>query len=163
MTPRVGQGIDVHAFGGNGPITLLGVSIESSRGLVGTSDADVAAHAVADALLGAAALGDLGGHFPSSDPSWQDADSMQLLEAVVFLLAEAGFAPLNVDVTIVVQSVRLAPFREQMRTSLADILGIDVSAVSVKATTTDGLGLIGRNEGAAAFAVAILGERSRDF
>jgi len=159
MTIRVGQGVDVHAIGGDGPMVLLGVEVDAPNGLVGTSDADVAAHAVADALLGAAAMGDLGDHFPSDDSRWEGADSMQLLEAVVFSVAEAGWTPHNVDVTIMVQSVRIGPYRKAMQASLADVLGIEPTAVSVKATTTDGLGLVGRDEGAVAAAIVSLVER----
>jgi 2-C-methyl-D-erythritol 2,4-cyclodiphosphate synthase len=156
---RVGLGFDAHRFGGEGPIVLGGVVFATDRGLEGTSDADVASHAVADALLGAAALGDLGAHFPASDERWNGADSMALLERVVALLADAGQQPSNVDVTVVAQSVRISPHREEMRHRLADVLAIDISAVSVKATTTDHLGAIGRDEGIAALAVATITER----
>lgn len=155
---RVGLGFDAHRLGGDGPVTLAGVVVSSERGLLGTSDADVAAHAVADALLGAAALGDLGTHFPSSDPRWEGADSMDLLKRVVTMLTEAGHRPGNVDLTIVSQSVRVAPHRETMRINLAAVLAVDVGAVSVKATTTDHLGAIGRDEGVAAIAMAGLAE-----
>ncbi len=156
---RVGLGFDVHRFGGSGPVTLAGVVVPSDRGLEGTSDADVAAHAVADALLGAVALGDLGSHFPSSDPRWEGANSMGLLVQVVALLAEAGHAPGNVDLTVVSQSVHVAPHRAAMRTNLASVLAVGVGAVSVKATTTDHIGAIGRDEGVAAIAVATIVER----
>lgn len=155
---RVGLGFDAHRSGGDGPVTLAGVVVSSERGLLGTSDADVAAHAVADALLGAAALGDLGTHFPSSDSRWEGANSMDLLKRVVTMLTEAGHRPGNVDLTIVSQSVRVAPHRATMRTNLAAVLAIDVDAVSVKATTTDHLGAIGRDEGVAAMAIAGLVE-----
>lgn len=157
----VGWGTDVHAFGGSPPLLLAGVVVDHERGLAGTSDADVAVHAVGDALLGAAALGDLGSHFPSSDPQWQGADSLDLLARVVSVVDRAGWRPARVDVTIVAQSVRVAPHREAMRTSLAEVLGIDVGAVSVKATTTDGLGSIGRDEGVAATAVVVLARSVR--
>lgn len=156
---RVGLGFDVHPFGGEGPVVLGGVAVDADRGLAGTSDADVAAHAIADALLGAAALGDLGVHFPESEAGWHGADSMALLKEVVALLAGRGQQPHNVDVTIVAQSVRIAPHREEMRHRLAEVLGIEVSAVSVKATTTDLLGAIGRDEGIAALAVVAVEER----
>lgn len=156
---RAGLGFDAHRFGGEGPIVLGGVVVAADRGLEGTSDADVAVHAVADALLGAAALGDLGEHFPASDERWKGADSMTLLERSVVLLADVGYRPHNVDVTLVAQSVRIAPYREEMRHRLADVLAIDISAVSVKATTTDHLGAIGRDEGVAALAVATITDR----
>lgn len=156
---RVGLGFDVHPFGGEGPVVLGGVAVDADRGLAGTSDADVAAHAIADALLGAAALGDLGVHFPESEAGWHGADSMALLKEIVALLAGRGQQLHNVDVTIVAQSVRIAPHREEMRHRLAEVLGIEVSAVSVKATTTDHLGAIGRDEGIAALAVVAVEER----
>jgi 2-C-methyl-D-erythritol 2,4-cyclodiphosphate synthase len=150
---RVGWGFDVHRFGGDPPVLLAGVPVDLARGLLGTSDADVVAHAVADALLGAAALGDLGGFFPSSDPQWQGADSMELLRTVVDRVQAEGLRVVHLDVTVVAESVRLAPVREAVRTALADALDIEIRAVSVKATTTDGLGFLGRDEGVAAIAV----------
>jgi 2-C-methyl-D-erythritol 2,4-cyclodiphosphate synthase len=153
---RVGWGFDAHRFGGPGPLRLAGVVVDRERGLEGTSDADVVAHAVADALLGAAALGDLGTHFPSSDARWAGADSMELLRRVMERISEAAFETASVDVTVIAETVRIAPHREELRKSLAGALGLDVEAVSVKATSTDGLGLIGRDEGMAAVAVAVL-------
>lgn len=153
---RVGWGYDAHRFGGPGPLKLCGIEVSSDRGLVGTSDADVALHAVIDALLGAAARGDLGELFPSDEPRWQDADSRELLAVARSHIESAGFRTEAVDVTIIAQSVRIAPHRTQMRHTLADALGIDVAAVSVKATSTDGMGSIGRDEGIAATAVAVL-------
>lgn len=150
---RVGWGYDVHAFGGLGPLLLAGVVIDPDRGLVGTSDADVVAHAVADALLGASSLGDLGMLFPSSDPRWAGADSMGLLAEVVDLFTSAGFIATHLDVTVVAQKVRISPHRLDMRESLAEVLRVGVERVSVKATTTDGLGFVGRDEGVAAVAV----------
>lgn len=135
---------------------LCGVVVDDSRGLIGTSDADVAAHALCDALLGAAVLGDIGIHFPSGRDDFADADSMDLLARVVDMVGAEGLAIAHVDVTIVAQSVRIAPHRPAMTARLADVLGIDPSLVSVKATTTDGLGVIGRDEGIAAMAVATL-------
>ena len=149
-----GFGLDVHAFGGEPPLLLCGVVVDASRGLAGTSDADVAAHAVADALLGAAALGDIGTHFPSSDPQNAGADSMGLLARVVEMVEANGFAATHVDLTVVAQSIRVAPHRDQMRENLSDVLRLEGRAVSIKATTTDGLGMIGRDEGIAAIAVA---------
>ncbi|MDX1469371.1 MAG: 2-C-methyl-D-erythritol 2,4-cyclodiphosphate synthase [Acidimicrobiia bacterium] len=151
---RVGWGIDAHRLGGPGPITLGGLEIPSTVGVQATSDGDVIAHAVADALLGAAVLGDLGEHFPSSDPSFHDADSMELLRRVVAMIEEAGWRPSHVDVTLVAQSIRVAPHRDGIRTRLAGVLGLDVGSVSVKATTTDGMGLIGQESGIAAMASA---------
>lgn len=153
---RVGQGVDVHRLGGDGPLILLGVEVSADAGLIGTSDADAGAHAVADALLGAAAMGDMGDHFPSDDPQWVGADSMELLATVVGLLAEAGWAVANVDVTLLIQTVRIGPHRLAMRERLAEVLRIDAGRVSVKATTTDQLGLIGRAEGVAALATALI-------
>ena len=136
--------------------STLGV-VSDERGIAATSDGDVAAHAVADALLGAAALGDLGELFPSSDPRWEGADSMELLATVVERLDGLAMRPANVDVTIVAQTVRVSPHRDGMRANLAAVLRIPPQAVSVKATTTDHLGFLGRDEGIAAIAVAILG------
>jgi 2-C-methyl-D-erythritol 4-phosphate cytidylyltransferase/2-C-methyl-D-erythritol 2,4-cyclodiphosphate synthase len=151
---RTGFGYDAHRFGGEGPLKLGGVVIEHSTGVIGTSDVDVAAHAICDALLGAVAAGDLGSHFPSSDPQWSGADSLDLLRTCSEMVAAAGFSVGFVDVTVVAQSVRVAPHREAMRTNLADAIGISVDNVSVKATTTDGLGWIGSDAGLAAQAVA---------
>lgn len=149
----VGWGMDVHRFGPDPPVLLAGVPADLERGLVGTSDADVVAHAVADALLGAAALGDLGSLFPSSDPRWSGADSMELLRVVVDRFREEGRRVTHLDVTIVAETVRVAPLRERIRTALAGALQMDPRVVSVKATTTDGLGFLGRDEGVAAVAV----------
>jgi 2-C-methyl-D-erythritol 2,4-cyclodiphosphate synthase len=145
--------MDVHQFGGDPPVLFAGVPVDMERGLLGTSDADVVAHAVADALLGAAVLGDLGSCFPSSDPRWSGADSMELLGIVVDRFQEEGWRVDNLDVTIVAETVRVAPVREQIRSALADSLHVGVGVVSVKATTTDGLGFLGRDEGVAAMAV----------
>ncbi len=149
----VGWGFDVHAFGGLGPLVLAGVVIDPDRGLVGTSDADAVAHAVSDALLGAAALGDLGEFFPSADPRWMGADSMMLLADVFDRFAGSGLRVAHLDVTVIAQKVRIAPHRPEMRRRLASVLQISVDSVSVKATTTDGLGFAGRDEGLAAVAV----------
>lgn len=154
---QTGFGVDVHAFGGDPPLLLCGVTVDEARGLTGTSDADVAAHAVADALLGAAALGDLGSHFPSSSPEYSGANSMELLSRVAAKVRAAGFTIFHVDLTVIAQTVRVSPHREGMRDNLATVLGLEARQVSVKATTTDGLGLIGRDEGVAAVAVASLG------
>jgi len=156
---RVGFGVDAHAFGGEGPLVLGGVEVEAGRGLTGTSDADVVLHAIADALLGAAALGDLGEWFPSSDPRWLDAPSGDLVETVLDRVHTEGWQVSNCDVTVVAQSVRIAPHRARMRGCIAALLGVPFDAVSVKATTTDGMGAIGRDEGIAAFAAVSLSAR----
>ncbi len=151
---RTGWGYDAHRFGGPGPLVLCGVEVSSDHGLIGTSDADVGLHALIDAILGASALGDLGELFPSADPRWAGADSVELLAVARAVVEEAGFRVAAVDVTIVSETVRVAPLRGEMRSILAASLGLDPSAVSVKATTTDGMGPIGRDEGIAATAVA---------
>ncbi len=150
---RVGWGLDVHRFGGEPPVLLAGVPADQDRGLLGTSDADVVAHAVADALLGAAALGDLGSLFPSSDPRWSGADSMALLGKVLKRFVAQGLHIAHLDVTVVAQTVLVAPIREDIRVALGGVLEIDLGSVSVKATTTDGLGFLGDDEGVAAIAV----------
>ena len=153
---RIGFGIDAHRFAGDGTVVLAGVEVDTSRGIAATSDGDVVAHAVADAVLGAAALGDLGDHFPSSDPQWRDADSMEMLARAIALLGDHGYNVASVDVTVLAEHVRIAPYRATMRANLAVRLGIEVAAVSVKATTTDGLGWLGADEGIAATAVVVL-------
>lgn len=153
---RIGWGFDAHRFGGDGPIVLAGVTVDATRGIEATSDGDVVAHAVADALLGALALGDLGTHFPSSDPEMEGIDSMDLLARVVRVIEDRAHLVGNVDVTVVAQSVRIEHHRDEMRDRLATIMRIDRSSVSVKATTTDGMGSIGRDEGIAVAAVVTL-------
>lgn len=153
---RVGWGLDAHRFGEGGPIVLAGVVVDETRGIEATSDGDLVAHAVADALLGALALGDLGAHFPSSDPEMEGIDSMELLARVVRIIEDRAHLVGNVDVTVVAQSVRIGPHREEMRDRLAAIMRIDRSSVSVKATTTDGMGSIGRDEGIAVGAAVTL-------
>jgi 2-C-methyl-D-erythritol 2,4-cyclodiphosphate synthase len=135
---------------------LGGVEIEHEQGLAGHSDADVLTHAVIDALLGAAALGDIGEHFPDTDERYRDADSLALLRGAVVMLHEHGFEIVNVDATVMIERPKLSPVREQLRHSLAGVLGIPVSAVSVKATRGEGIGFVGREEGAAALAVATI-------
>jgi 2-C-methyl-D-erythritol 2,4-cyclodiphosphate synthase len=154
--PRIGFGYDVHRFGGPGPVVLAGVEVDHPVGVLGTSDADVATHAVCDALLGAAAQGDLGMLFPSDDEQWHNANSMDLLAVCLQRVRSAGFDPGNIDVTIVAQDVLIAPHREAMRSNLAVALQIPMPSVSVKATTTDGLGSLGSGEGIAAHAVALV-------
>lgn len=152
---RVGWGFDAHRFGAERPLLLAGVEVDPARGVVATSDGDVVAHAVADALLGASAAGDLGEFFPSSDSRWVGADSMELLVQVRAEAAGRGWIPQSVDVTVVVEAVRIAPHRQAMRTALAGALDLELEAVSVKATTTDGLGFAGAGEGLAAVAVVV--------
>ncbi|MDQ3877800.1 MAG: 2-C-methyl-D-erythritol 2,4-cyclodiphosphate synthase [Actinomycetota bacterium] len=155
MTARVGIGADVHAFDAERRLVLGGVEIPDHPGLAGHSDADVVAHAVMDALLGAAALGDLGTHFPN-DPQWRDASSMDMLRDVVALLREHGWAPNNVDVTVIAERPRLSPYVAEIRTRLAAALQLEESSLSFKSTTSDGLGFTGRGEGVAALAVATI-------
>ncbi len=153
---RVGQGFDVHAFAEGRKLVLGGVQIPYERGLAGHSDADVLIHALADALLGAAALGDIGMHFPDTDPAYQGADSRVLLREVARKLAAAGWRIVNVDTTLLAQAPRLAPHIPAMVANLAADLGLKPAAVSVKATTTERLGFTGRGEGVAAQAIALI-------
>ncbi len=160
---RVGWGFDAHRLGGEPPVILGGVVVATDQGVVATSDGDVAAHAVADAVLGAANLGDLGSHFPSSDHRWHDADSLAMLREAVAMASRAGVDVHYVDVTVVAESIRVSPHRDAIRRGLAGALGVGIAAVSVKATTTDGLGTLGREEGIAAMAAvtaegSVLGE-----
>lgn len=157
--PRIGQGYDVHRLVEGRPLILGGVGIPYERGLLGNSDADVALHALMDALLGAAALGDIGQMFPDSGERWRGADSRELLRLVAERLEKAGYAVGNVDVTIVAQRPKLAPYIQQMRENIAEDLGVAVDRVSVKATTEERLGFTGSGEGMAAHAVALLAER----
>ena len=153
---RTGIGVDVHKLVAGRPLILGGVRIEHTLGLDGHSDADVLLHAVCDALLGAAALGDIGAHFPDSSPQWKDADSMELLRAVVAMLADRELSVANVDATVIAEAPPLAPHRDAMRTNIAAACVLDAEQVGVKATTTEGLGLCGRGEGIAAIAVCLL-------
>ena len=153
---RIGQGYDVHRLVEGRALILGGVSIPYEKGLLGHSDADVLTHAVMDALLGAAALGDIGKLFPDSDPAYAGADSVALLRAVTALLREKGWRVGNVDATVIAQRPKLAPYREEMRQNLAAAMEIDADAVSIKATTEEGLGFTGSGEGMAAMAVALL-------
>lgn len=153
---RVGTGFDVHAFEAGRTLRLGGVDVPHGRGLAGDSDADVLTHAVMDALLGAAALGDLGTHFPPGDPRFKDARSTDLLGTTATMVRERGWDICNVDATVIAQEPRLGPHIPRMRQVLADAIGIPEAAVSVKATTPDHLGAIGRAEGIAAQAVALL-------
>jgi 2-C-methyl-D-erythritol 2,4-cyclodiphosphate synthase len=153
---RIGHGFDVHAFGPGERVVIGGVSIPHDHGVVAHSDGDVALHALCDALLGAAGLGDIGGMFPDTDPRWAGADSRTLLRDVVARLAAQGLAVANADLTVIAQSPRLAPHIAEMRVRIAADLGIPPDRVNVKATTTERLGYIGRGEGLAAHAVALL-------
>jgi 2-C-methyl-D-erythritol 2,4-cyclodiphosphate synthase len=153
---RIGQGFDVHRLVPGRPLVLGGIPIPSERGLEGHSDGDVLLHAVASALLGALGEGDLGRHFPSSDPALAGIPSRAIVERVAGLVRAAGLAIGNVDATLVAEAPRLAPHLAKMRAALADALGTDPARVNVKATSTDGLGAIGRGEGIAALAVALL-------
>lgn len=154
MIERIGMGYDVHATQDGRPLVLGGIQFDSPWGLLGHSDADVIAHAVGDALLGAAALGDLGTWFPPSDSKWKDAPSLTLLSRIASLLQGQGFRIGNVDATLLAEEPRIAPHRDAMRAALAGALGVPVEAVSVKATTNEGLGFVGRREGLAALAIA---------
>ena len=154
LSPRTGMGFDVHAFAGEGPIMLGGIEVQHDRGLAGHSDADVVLHAITDALLGAASLGDIGQHFPPSDPRWKAADSSLFLTHVVELVREKGALIDHVDCTIIAEAPKVGPHRAAMRARIAEIVGLSVDQVSVKATTTEGLGFTGRREGIAAQAVA---------
>ena len=151
---RSGIGYDRHRFAEDRRLLLGGVEIPSERGLAGHSDADVLTHAIIDALLGAAALGDIGQHFPDTDPQYEECDSIELLEKVRALLDEGGFAVVNVDATVILERPQLARFREQMREALATALAVEIERVSVKATRGEGMGFIGRGEGAACMAIA---------
>ena len=158
---RIGHGYDVHRLVPDRPLILGGVTIPWELGLLGHSDADVLAHAVMDALLGAAGLGDIGRHFPDQDPSYLGADSLKLLDHVMVLLRENGWRVGNVDATILAQKPRLAPYIEQMRENLAIRMGVDSERVNVKATTEEGLGFTGAGEGIAAHAVCLLERRAQ--
>lgn len=153
---RIGLGYDVHALKEGRNLILGGVNIPHTVGLLGHSDADVLVHAIMDALLGAAALGDIGKHFPDTDPKYKGADSLLLLKEVGLTLKNEGYQILNIDSTVVAQSPKLAPFIEEMRTNIAKALSLDISLISVKATTTEHLGFEGRKEGISASAVALI-------
>lgn len=156
---RIGLGVDAHAFAEGVPLVLGGVRLDHPRGLAGHSDGDVLAHALTDAVLGAAGLGDIGSLFPSSDARWLGADSVELLSRAWREVAEAGFELVNADCVLVGEEPRIAPHREEMRRRLADALGVAADRVNVRATTTDRLGFTGRAEGLAAEAVALLRSR----
>ena len=156
MNLRIGNGFDVHAFASGRPLVIGGVTIAHDRGLEGHSDADVLLHAIADAILGALAQGDLGGHFPDSDPRFKDADSRRLLRDVAAMMTAQRYRIGNVDATLIAQAPKLAPYVDAMRANIATDLGCDRSRVSVKATTTERLGFTGREEGIAALATVLI-------
>jgi len=156
---RIGQGFDVHAFRDGGRLILGGVEIAHSHGLAAHSDGDVLLHALCDALLGGAALGDIGGHFPDTDAAYQGIDSRKLLRAVMDKVRQRGLLVGNADLTVVAQAPKLAPYLDAMCGNIAADLGVEVGRVNVKATTTEQLGFTGRREGIAAFAVVLLEER----
>jgi 2-C-methyl-D-erythritol 2,4-cyclodiphosphate synthase len=159
MNLRIGLGYDAHRLVAGRRLVLGGEEIPFDRGLEGHSDADVLLHALGDALLGAAGLGDLGTCFPPGDPAWKDASSVRLLELIAGEVAAAGLRTLNCDLTLLAEAPRLAPHRERIRERVAGLLGIAPEAVGLKATTNEGLGAIGRGEGMAAFAVVLLAGR----
>jgi len=156
LISRTGMGFDVHAFAGEGPIMMGGVAIPHERGLAGHSDADVVLHAITDALLGAAGLGDIGKHFPPSDPQWKGADSSIFLAHTADLIRKAGGLIDFVDCTVICEAPRIGPYRDAMRSCVADVIGLPPSHISIKATTTERLGFTGRSEGIAAQAVATI-------
>jgi len=158
---RTGIAYDSHRFGeSGGRLVLGGVEVPGERGLIGHSDADVVSHALADALLGAAGLGDIGEHFPDDDPQWAGADSIELLRRIARLLLADGWRPVNADLTVVAERPRLAPLKAEMAARLARALGVDAPRVNVKATTNEGMGFVGRGEGIAVVA-SVLVERER--
>ncbi|MGC8774678.1 MAG: 2-C-methyl-D-erythritol 2,4-cyclodiphosphate synthase [Chlorobaculum sp.] len=153
---RIGIGIDVHQFAEGRKLIIGGVEVPSPVGLLGHSDADVLLHAISDALLGAAALGDIGKHFPDTSPDYKDADSMELLRHVCTLLEQEGYKPVNVDTMLLLEKPKIAPYIDEMRRNIARCLGLEINAVSVKATTNEKLGYVGRQEGACAHAVCLI-------
>lgn len=155
---RVGIGYDIHEFATGGVLVLGGVKIPGAWGLRGHSDADVLLHAIADAMLGAAGLGDLGDHFPDTDPQWKDVASAAIVAEVLTKVRARGLVPLNVDTTVIAERPQLAPHRAAIRARVAALLGLDEGLVSVKATTNEGLGAVGRAEGIASMAVVLLGD-----
>lgn len=153
---RIGHGYDVHRLCENRKLIIGGVEIEYEKGLLGHSDADVLLHAVSDALLGAAAMGDIGGMFPDNDPAFKDADSLVLLKKVVERLAESGYKAVNIDATIIAQRPKMSPHIPEMRSNIAEALGVDVDCINVKATTEEKLGFTGSGEGISANCVCLI-------
>ena len=156
MSPRIGHGFDVHAFGDGDHLMLGGVRVPHARGVLAHSDGDVVIHALCDAILGALALGDIGRHFPPSDPRWKGADSRMFLRHCAALARERGWRLGNADVTVVCERPKISPHADAMRANLAQDLDVDIDAISIKATTTETLGFTGRGEGIAAHAVCLL-------
>ena len=156
LTPRIGFGYDVHAFVEGRPCILGGVEIPHTKGLLGHSDADALLHAITDAILGALALGDIGTHFPDSDPAWKDADSKDLLRSVMMMVRKKGWDIGNVDATVVTEEPKLNPWLEKIRSSIADVLECSVDQISVKATTQEKMGFVGEGKGLAVHAVALV-------
>jgi 2-C-methyl-D-erythritol 2,4-cyclodiphosphate synthase len=160
MSSRTGIGYDCHQFAAGRPLVIGGVRLAHTHGLSGHSDADVLTHAIIDALLGAAALGDIGQHFPDTDERYRGADSLVLLRAAATLLAQAGWGIVHIDSTIIIEAPQISPVREEIRAVLADALGVELAQVSVKATRGEGMGFVGRQEGAAALALATIEARA---
>ena len=156
MKIRIGQGVDVHAYGDGDHVMLGGVRIPHNKALVAHSDGDVVLHALCDAMLGAAALGDIGRHFSPSDPQWAGADSRELLRKVDVLLKHDGWAVTNADITLVCEAPKITPHAVQMQANIAADIGLDAEDISIKATTTEGLGFCGRGEGITALAVVLI-------
>ena len=156
---RIGSGIDVHTFGPGDHVMLGGVRVAHTNGVVAHSDGDVVLHALCDALLGAAGLGDIGQHFPDTDPAWRGASSLVLVSRVVAMLRAQHFRVINADVTVLAEAPRISAHRDAMRDCVAAALGIEAAAVNVKATTTEGLGFVGRREGLAAMATVLIDRR----
>lgn len=156
MKIRIGQGIDVHAFCEGDHVMLGGVRVAHDRALAAHSDGDVVLHALCDAMLGAAAMGDIGRHFPPSDPQWKDADSRELLRQVDLLLKHDGWSVTNADITVICERPKVTPHAKKMRDNIAVDIGLDAEDISVKATTTEGLGFCGRSEGITALAVVLI-------
>ncbi|MCR1898693.1 2-C-methyl-D-erythritol 2,4-cyclodiphosphate synthase [Irregularibacter muris] len=153
---RIGMGYDVHAFGRERKLILGGVTIPYEKGLLGHSDADVLIHGIMDSLLGAAALGDIGQHFPDTDPQYKGISSMELLKQVMNLIEQQGYEIGNIDATIAAQKPKLAPYIEEMRENIADLLKISKNQINIKATTTERLGFVGREEGISSYCISLL-------
>ncbi|MFL5758423.1 MAG: 2-C-methyl-D-erythritol 2,4-cyclodiphosphate synthase [Thermomicrobiales bacterium] len=162
MTIRTGIGYDVHRFTPGRPLKLGGVEISFELGLEGHSDADVLLHAIADALLGAAAKGDIGQHFPPDDPAYRDASSLDLLRDVMQILRSSGFHPVNLDTTLICEAPKIARYADAMRSAISNVTGLDDATINIKATTNEGMGFIGRGEGIAALAIATVRESEQD-
>lgn len=156
MTARSGLGFDTHAFGAGHPLVVGGVEIEHTHGLIGHSDADVLAHAIADALLGAAALGDIGKHFPDTDPAFKDANSIELLALCAAMVNDKGYAIVNIDATVIAEAPMLGPYRDAMHANIAAALSLSHDQVNVKFTRGEGMGYLGRGEGMAVLATAAI-------